>query len=362
MRILHTESSNGWGGQEMRILHEAMGMRERGHEIVIAVAKNGGLVEPAKRAGFRVYELKFTRANAAFLLLQLIRIIRKEGIELVNTHSSLDAWIGGIAARATGKKVIRTRHLSNYIRKGLNSRLLYNTLADYVIATSSRVIPTIASQARISLSRCKLIATGVDPKRFTPSPKQVASFRKSLGVDEGDCLVGTACVVRSWKGVDDLIRAAYLLRDIKQLKWVIIGGGYIQQRQKLVKELALGEILAFTGHLDDPSYAIQALDIFALLSTKNEGISQACLQAAYLRKPLVTTAVGGLGEVCKMGETGILVPTNSPKDVAASILSLYDDPETRKAMGQRGRQLVEKQFTIEHTLDQMEEIYRELQR
>jgi len=362
MRILHTESSGGFGGQEMRILNESIGMRNRGHEVIMAVQKNGGLVEKARKAGFTVYELDFQKSKAPFLLMRLVKIISKNEIDLVNTHSSLDAWIGGIAARSAGKKVIRTRHLSSTIRKGLNSRLLYNALADYVVTTSSRIISTIVGQSKIDPSRCKLIATGVEPENLCPEPEKVANFRKALGVEEGDCLVGTVCVVRSWKGIEDFIRAAHLLRDIKQLKWVVIGGGYLEQFQRLANDLGLDGVLTFTGHLDDPSFAIDALDIFALLSTGNEGISQASLQAAYLEKPLITTIVGGLPEVCKKGETGILVPPKSPKEVAAAVLELYDDSELREALGKGARALVENKFTMRHTLDQMEQVYEELSR
>jgi len=346
----------------MRILNESIGMRSRGHEVIMAVARGGGLVEQARKLGFTVYELDFSKAKALILVMKLVRLISKHKIDLVNTHSSLDAWIGGIAARAAGKKVIRTRHLSGSIRKGLNSRLLYNTFADYVVTTSSRIISTIVNQSKISASRCKLVATGVEPEKLCPDPEKVATFRKAIGVDDGDCLVGTACVVRSWKGIDDFIRTAHLLRDIKQLKWVIIGGGYIENFRGLVKELGLEGVLTFTGHLDDPSFAIDALDIFTLLSTKNEGISQASLQAAYLEKPLITTTIGGLPEVCKKGETGILVPPQSPKDVAAAVLELYDDPALRETFGRQARALVENKFTMRHTLDQMEQVYEELSR
>jgi len=188
----------------------------------------------------------------------------------------------------------------------------------------------------------------------------VASFRKELGIEDEDCLVGTVCFVRSWKGIEDLMRAAHLLRDIKQIKWVIIGGGFVDRYKGLAAELALDKILYFTGHLDDPAPAIAALDVFTLLSTANEGISQACLQAAYLEKPLVTTTVGGLPEVCRQLETGILVPPGKPKDVAAAVLALYDDPELRAQLGKRARQLVENSFTIKHTLDQMEQVYDQL--
>lgn len=360
MRILHTESSNGWGGQEMRILRESMGMRKRGYEILMAVARGGGLVQKARDAGFTVYELDFSKPKALKTLMRLLQIISKHKIDLINTHSSLDAWIGGIAARFARKKVVRTRHLSTPIRGGLNSLLLYNKLADFVVTTSSRIILPIVRQSKIHPQRCRLIATGVDPESLNPPLEEVQDFRKKLGISEGDCLIGTACFVRSWKGIDDLMKAAHLLRDIKQIKWVIIGGGFVDRYKGLAAELALDKILYFTGHLENPFPAIASLDIFTLLSTAHEGISQACLQAAFLQKPLITTTVGGLPEVCRNQETGILVPPSKPKDVASAVLSLYDDPELRQALGKRARQLVENKFTMQHTLDQMEHVYRSL--
>ncbi len=360
MRILHTESSNGWGGQEMRILRESEGMRVRGYEIVMAVAKGGGLVQKARDAGFTVYEIEFKKRKTPFVLLQLIKILSKHKIDLVNTHSSLDAWLGGVAARATGKKVVRTRHLSTPIRKGLNSRLLYNTLADFVVTTSSRIILPIVKQSGLPADHCRLVATGVESEKLQVGIEEKTAFRKQLGLNEEDCLVGTACIVRSWKGIQDLMKAAHLLRDIKQIKWVIIGGGYVDRYKGLAAELALDGILHFTGHLEDPYAAIAALDMFLLLSTANEGISQACLQAAYLEKPLITTTVGGLPEICRNQDTGILVPPSSPKDVAAAVLSLYDEPEKRKFYGKRAHQLVENKFTMKHTLDQMEQVYQKI--
>src|SRR5580704_12337319 len=112
MKILHTESSRGWGGQEIRILREAEGMRMRGHEIILAVQTGGGLIAKARDAGFCVYELPFTKSSSLKTIFALVQLCRTHQIDLVNTHSSLDAWLGGIAARIAGRKVIRTRHLS----------------------------------------------------------------------------------------------------------------------------------------------------------------------------------------------------------------------------------------------------------
>lgn len=351
MPILHTESSNGWGGQEIRILKEAMGLQKRGHEVIFAVVRGGKLVEYARKAGFTVYEIDFKRSKIFSVLRQLFRIIRKHGISVVNTHSSLDAWMGGIAARIARCKVIRTRHLSTPVRGGLNALLLYRGLADFIVTTSSAIIPDIAKKAHLPLTRFQCIPTGVEP--FQVDAKKVQEFRESLGVKETDILIGTVCVVRSWKGIQDLIEAARLLKDQPHLKWVVVGGGYLDNFRPLVDA---STPLTFTGHLEDPSAALGALDIFTLLSTAHEGISQASLQAAFLKKPLVTTTIGGLPEVCLEGITGILVPPSSPQKVAEAVLKLAHDPLLRKEYGNRAHQLVKEKFTLQHTLDGMENV------
>lgn len=352
MKILYTESSNGWGGQEIRIFKEAHGLFLRGHEIVFAVQRGGQLFERARQSGFTVYECDFEKRYALKTIFTLRKIIRTHNIQVVSTHSSLDAWLGGLAARCCLIKVVRVRHLSTPIRKGLNSRLLYKGLADSVVTTSSGIIPMICKQAKIPESRCLCVPTGVDP--IEVSQEDVKSFRHSLGVKDTDCLIGSVCVVRSWKGIKDLMQAAHLLRHHPHLKWVVVGGGYIDQYKDFID---LSGILTFTGHLDNPYHAIAALDIFTLLSTAHEGISQASLQAAYLKRPLITTSVGGLPEVCLNGKTGLVVPPFSPDKVAESVLKLANHPQMRTEFGNAAHELVNEKFTFNQMLDDMERVY-----
>lgn len=357
MRILHTESSRGWGGQEIRILREAQGMRERGHHVILAVNKGGGLIPRAKEAGFLVYELPFTKPSACKTILSLMNIIKAHQIDIVNTHSSLDAWLGGIAARITKRKIIRTRHLSTPIRAGLNSKLLYRSLADFVVTTSSPILSTICQQAGLPHARLQCIPTGIDPQGLKADPLKAAEFRAALKIESNDILVGTACFVRSWKGILDLLQAAVLLKERKEIKWVIVGGGHVDDYRCKVAEMGLENIVTFTGHLETPFSAIRAMDIFVLLSTAHEGVSQASLQAAFLERPLVTTTIGGLPEVCLDTKTGFVVPPFSPESVAKAVGTLADNASLRCQFGSNGRRHVEENFTFQRTLDEMEKVY-----
>ncbi|MEN9653940.1 MAG: hypothetical protein RL235_52 [Chlamydiota bacterium] len=356
MRILHLEASPGWGGQEMRILVEAVGMRDRGHTIVFGVMKGGSLIGRAQDKGFTVHSLRFHKKWWFLTFFQILWMIRRYRIDLVNTHSSLDSWIGGIAARLAGCSIIRTRHLSTPVKQGLNSRLLYGWLADFVVTTCISIIAPLAESSKKHISLFRSVPTGVDPERIVWRPEAAADFRRSLTLSPGDCLVGCVCFMRSWKGIDDFLQAAHILRHEPGLKWVLIGGGHEATYRAIAKEKQLDGIVHFTGHLENPFHAIAALDIFVLLSTANEGVSQAMLQAAYLGKPLISTETGGLKDVCIHGQTGLIVAPRSSDEVAAAVRQLQQDKTLRHKLGEGAAHFVRKSFLWTQTLDAMESI------
>lgn len=358
MHILHLEASPGWGGQEIRILRESIGMRERGHLVILAVMRGASLGKKAKEAGFVVYELNFRHVAWVATLFRLLWMIAKHRIDLINTHSSLDAWIGGIAGRIARKKIVRTRHLSTQIKPGFNSRLLYGKLADFVVTTCASIVPIISKQSGKSIDKCRSIPTGIDEDAILTSPEEVDAFQKKHRIGEKEFLIGTACFMRSWKGIEDFLKAANLLRNEPYLRWLIIGGGHAETYRQMAKDLKLEGKVIFTGHLDNPFPAIQALDVFALLSTAHEGVSQAILQAAYLRKPLIATAVGGLGEVCIDRMTGLQVAPFAPDEVAKAVLELKTKEGLRIAFGLKANALVKSHFSWKATLDQMENVYK----
>jgi glycosyltransferase involved in cell wall biosynthesis len=351
------ESSPGWGGQEIRIWEESKGLQKKGHKLYFICEKGSPLADHARQQGFPLLEVNFKKRKAFTLFWQCYRFLKKEGIQVINTHSSLDSWIGGIAGRLLGIPIVRTRHLSTPVKKGLNSLLLYNKLTDFVVTTCSEIIPSLSLQSRKELRYFKCIATGVDEKKALQD-HNVKAFRKKYHIPENVILVGMVCFMRSWKGVDDFIEAAAMTQKDPSIQWIMIGGGHSEKYRKKVQKKGLKNFI-FTGHLTDPLQAIAALDVFCLLSTGHEGISQASLQAALLKKPLVTTSTGGLKEVCLPDKTGIIVPKHAPDKVCEAV-KLLKDATLRRFYGDNGHELVLSKFTFEQTLTQMEKVFTEL--
>ena len=356
MKIVHTEASTGWGGQEIRTFNEAIALREKGHEIFFIIQYGAELAIKLKENHFSVIEIFFQKKFWPLSLIRIVYFLKKENVELVVTHSSLDAWLGGIAAKILKLPVIRIRHLSSKIKSGINSRWLYNKLADFIITTSSQIIPSISQASGKSSTHMECIPTGVDPKKFIVCESKVNKFKEQWGVTKDDLVIGSLCVVRSWKGIDDLIEAANLLKDEPFIKWVVIGGGFLNHHRSKVKELKLEKKVIFTGHLDDPKEALASLDIFILLSTSSEGISQASLQASYLKKPLITTETGGLKEVCLDNITGLIVPIKDPYSVSCAVVKLKNK-ELRERLGENAYRHVKERFLFDKTLQDVENIY-----
>lgn len=345
MIILHTETSLGWGGQEIRIFEESLSMRDEGYTILLAAPSSSKLYERMKIAGFTVFPLSFRWSS----LWRLGAIIRKYRVDLINTHSSKDSWVGGVAARLFGCRVVRTRHLSTPVKTGLNSHILYRFLADAVVTTCEKTAQQLAKQSRQKL--CRSIPTGVKLDKIQVND----DARIRFGIPEGHFVVGTLCVLRSWKGVQNLLQAAALCQELP-ITWLIVGDGSMRpQLQEQAKSL---KNIIFTGHVEPPYEALAAMDLFALLSSKNEGVSQATLQAGILGKPLITTTTGGLPEVCLHGTTGF--HTYSPEETANYVKRLYNDQTLRESMGRSVHTLVKERFTFDKTVAEMKKVYQEV--
>jgi glycosyltransferase involved in cell wall biosynthesis len=348
--FLHLEASNGWGGQEIRTLKEAASMREKGHTVLFAVQHGAQLGDRAKKEGFEVRYLDFRRRKLFITVPKLIFLIEKRGVDRVITHSSKDGWLGGLAARLARCQVIRTRHLSTAVKKGLNSYLLYNFLADKVVTTCEAVALSLQQQARLPKERCCSIPTGVDPIAIEQG--LTSTFPKP-----SPFVIGTACILRSWKGLPTLVEAFALLRDDPDISLLILGHGSMRPHlEKQAKSLDLAHRIHFTGHLENPYPAMASMDLFLLLSTAHEGVSQATLQAAYLSKPMITTPTGGLPEVALHNKTGFVVPCNSPEQVAKAILKLKDE-KLREQFGQASKKHLMENFLWSNTVARLCEFY-----
>lgn len=359
--ILHTEWSNGWGGQEIRILAESQAFVEKGYGVTIASDPHGQLFERATDAGINTVPISMHKGIDLRALKKLIQIIRNHNIGIVHTHSSVDARYGGLAARITGRPVVRSRHLSTLIKRSPLSWLLYMKLADRVITSAESIRQEMIHRNRMSSEKIIAIPAGIDEKKFSLD-RDLPDIRSKLGFSDSDFVIGVVAVIRSWKGHKHLIDAVNLLKNrIPNIRLLIVGDGPIRTEieQKIVQD-GLGDHALLTGHQVDPAPYIKAMDVAILPSYSNEATSQSLPQAMAMKRPVISTNIGGLPEVVIHEKTGLLVPPSDTESIATAIQRLFDEPKLRTELSESGYRHVLEHFTFSHMIDKTESVYRSI--
>jgi len=357
--ILHTESSLGWGGQEHRVLLEARVLRDRGHKLLVAADPRGELSGRAKEAGFPVFPVQFGGMHNIRAWLALRRLIREEGVDILNTHSSLDSWVGFLAWRSMrGRpRLVRTRHLSTQVTPNWPTRRLYRAPAA-VITTSRDISALLHRRLGVPLERLYDIPTGVSLTDFAPRAP-ASELLERLNIPPGAFVFGTVSVLRSWKGHLYVLEAMRLLLDQGfEVYFLIVGEGpYRVVIQEKIEALDLAGQVRLVGHQEGVADWFALMDAFVLASYAHEGVPQALLQALAMQRPVAAADTGGIPEVIIPGETGLLAPPRNAPALAQAMKRLMEDATLGESLGREGRKLVRGRFSLEQMADAVEAVY-----
>lgn len=360
LRILHTESSTGWGGQEIRILSESRGMLDRGHEITLVTPPEANLYAAALRLGIPVVALPIGRKNLRGLLaLRGWLMARNWEFDIINTHSSTDSWLAALACSMTRRTpaVVRTRHVSTPVNSGIGTRWLYLHATKRIVTTGEALRLQLHRDNGFPLERMTSVRTGIDLSEYRPLDR--ALCRTKLGLADVPT-VGIVATLRDWKGHDVLFEAwPAVQREVPDARLVIVGDGpYRDRLDRQVARLGIGATLKFVGHQENVTEWLSALDVFALPSWGDEGVPQAIMQAMACGLPVVSTPVGGIPEAVIADRTGLLVPPHDAPALAVALGRLLRDSGQRSAMGRAGLDFARRNFGIEAMLDRMESVFQ----
>jgi len=358
LRIVHTESSLGWGGQEIRILSEAQGLIARGHAVTLLCPPEARIHAEAARASVPVVALPIGRKRLAGLRA-LQAWFRANPRDVVNTHSSTDSWLTALALLVLGRPcpVVRTRHISAAVAKGRLSGWLYGRATNRIVTTGESLREQLIRDNGLAADRIVSVPTGVDAALFRPGDALVARLALQLPADRR--LVGIIATLRSWKGHSYLVEALAQLPEDVSLVIVGQGPGWDPLHSQ-VADLGLQARVIFAGDQRDVVPWFQALDVFALPSYANEGVPQAILQAMACARPIVSTAVGAIPEVLEDGVNGLVVPTRDPAALAQAIGRLLTDSDLARRLARAGRERVLARHSREAMLDRMEQLFLEV--
>jgi glycosyltransferase involved in cell wall biosynthesis len=336
--------------------------RERFEPTICAtrVAKDSA-AEPLRQSGVRVLSLDRTTTLALWQWLPLLRLLRRERIDVVHTHQFGSNFWGTLVARlARVPVVIAHEHTWSYegepLRK-LADRLVISRLADAFVAVSREDRRRMIEIERIDPRVIRYMPNGI-----TPLPAADGrGIRAELGIEPEAPVIGTVSVLRRQKALDVLLHAtAELVRSRPDVHVLIAGSGPQRERlEGLVRELGLEHRAHLLGHRADVPDVIQALDV-AVTSSGYEGSPLSVMEYMAAGKPVVATRVGGVPDLVDDGETGLIVEPRDPHALAEAVLRLLDDPELRARMGSRGAERQRTEFSADAMVRRTEQLYETL--
>lgn len=353
MHIIHTESSCGWGGQELRILTEARGLQQRGHRISLLCPPSSNIYKVAPEFDINPTPLSIERKGLIGLFVMMNWLWKnRDDISVINSHSSTDSWLVALALKLLpiDIPIIRTRHVSSPINTKRSTFWLYQKAAAHIVVTGEPLRHQFAEQNKFSMDSMTSVPTGIDLDRFKPNGGKKDTDNFTLGI---------LATLRSWKGHSYLLDAMQdMLLAIPNLNLLIVGDG--PQREILEqksKELGITEQVCFVGNQDNPEEWLHKMDMFILPSYGDEGVSQAVMQAMASRLPVITTDVGGMRDAVQHNVTGLLIETRSASAIANGVVELYKDESKRVQLAQAGYERAQQNFGTTKMLTKMEDIF-----
>jgi glycosyltransferase involved in cell wall biosynthesis len=354
--VLHTEASVGFGGQELRIVTESRWLLEHGWDALIAGQPGSPLLEESRRQGVPAVGVRMPRPLDPRAFLALRRLLAERAVALVHTHSSIDSWLGGLAARSRRRPVVRSRHVTIAISR---RRALVYHLADRVISSGEAAARVVAA-AGVPSERIVPIPPGVDTARFHPGVSG-AGVRAELGLGAAP-VVGLVANIRGSKGHDIFLESARaVLAAEPTARFLIVGDGIgFDEVRRRVSAVSLDRAVRMTGFRRDIPEVMAALDVLVLPSLRSEAASQVIPQALAVGTPVVATDVGGSGELVRDRQTGRLVAPGDAEALAAAIVECLSQREAARAMARRGQALVRTHHSLDASMARTTAVYEEL--
>ncbi|RJQ19420.1 MAG: glycosyltransferase family 1 protein [Nitrospiraceae bacterium] len=358
MRILHTEWSDGLGGQEKRVLAEAAGLIAKGHYIAIVCREHARIKTEAMKPGIDVHSLPLRKPYDAASIIKLAGFMKAGKFDIVNTHSGVDSWIGGIASRMAKVPVlVRTRHLNIPLKRNIFNFIHY--LPDMYITCGDNMRSNLVNNCGFPAGKVVSIPTGVGMEFFEVRRNPEAKLK--YGLDVNSTVITNVGILRSVKGHEVTLRAVKSVVDFfPNTKFLIVGDGPREETLKnLAKELGISEHVIFTGFVENIPEIYSFTDV-AILSSWSEGLPQGLLQAMAAGVPVAATGVGGVPEVVINEKTGLLIGPGDHEGLAKGIIRLLNKPDEASRFAANAKELVLKGHSANHMIEKIEKLYKKL--
>ncbi|WP_081210057.1 glycosyltransferase [Salegentibacter sediminis] len=360
LRILHIIKSLGRGGAEM-LLPETLKLHDKEkfefHYIYFLPWKDQ-MVGAIEDAGGKV--TCFEAKDNINLLLQYKKIdsyCKEHKIDLVHCHLPWAGFVGRLVHKRTGIPVIYTEHNMqeryHIATKSIN-KFSFN-FQSLSLGVSQDVSNSIKKNIQPKIP-VRTLLNGVNTEAFQRS--EHSEIRLQLGIPEDAIVIGNVAVFRFQKRLVEWLQVIKKIRKRNlNVYGIIVGAGPLEEEiKKEWKALELEKFVFFPGLKTDVKPYFEVMDIF-MMSSSFEGLPIALLEAMSMECAVVSTDAGGIKEVIRNKEDGLIVPVDKWQELSGQVQGLIAEPGELARYKLAARKRVIEAFSLKKMVEELEEIY-----
>jgi len=357
----------GLGGGEVHMFRLIDACLEQGMYVHVICCPDTYVEQVARERGVTVARYHLSRRNLLRTASRIRKYLKRSGADIVHSNGFLTNLLARMAGGVLKTRVVNSVHClpdaglaageSRLVASGRRfaDRLTFGRV-DILVSVSEAIWDQLAAMG-LDPRRVRVIHSGVDVAEIERDATSGRMMETAPGL-----VVGVAGRLEKIKGLESFLRAAAILRDRDDVRFLIVGDGPDRGRlEHIANELGVADRVDFLGYTSNLAVELAAMDVFVMPSL-TEGFGLVAVEAMALGKPVIATRVGGLIEVVEDGLTGILVPPGDPKALASAIGRLLDSEDARRSMGEVGRRRVRERFTAKRMVDEHLDVYRGLLR
>ena len=370
------------GGPALNVAYLSKGLDERGYHTTLVAGRlahgEDSMAFVTEKMGVPVLAIPAMHRDVSPLydplaVKRLLQEIRRVRPHILHTHTAKAGAVGRAAALMAGEArppiIVHTYH--GHVLRGYFDpvRTQFFRETERALARHTTRLVAVGPEVRDDLveldvapyEKFSVIRLGIDLESRVLGTDRREEYRKLFGVPEDRFVVGWIGRMTGIKRVPDVLRAFKRLHEqgIDTTLCMVGDGPDREPAERLAKELGIARHVLWTGYQRDVSPYYSLFDAL-LLPSANEGTPVVAIEALAASRPVVATRVGGVPDVVTDGEDGFLVGLGDVRGAADALAALARDPERRRRMGERGRELVVPRYRVERLVDDMDALYREL--
>ena len=358
LSVMHLSSEKGWRGGEQQIAYLIGELNSLGVNNHVVCRAGSAFHEYCIKKSIPHTSRPFTNSYEVSSAIAIKKLCQKLSIDIVHMHSSRGHSIGFISSLfGNSSKLILSRRVDFPVKGNWFSRWKYNhPNIERIVCVSDKIREVMLPSIKNS-SVLHVVHSGVDIGRFE---QQGNILREEYTLSHATKIVANISALADHKDYFTFLNSVleFKKNGIENIKFFIIGDGELRSPiEQYIEAHGLTDDVIMTGFRTDINQIFHEIDVF-LMTSKEEGLGTTVLDAFANKVPVVATAGGGIPEMVKHEQTGLLYSVGDAQGLASGVRRVLDDSKFASQLTSNAHHLLSEKFTKERTASKTLDIYQ----